>query len=329
MQVPWTETQKNLTRAILTTPLLPPPIPSALPSPESGAARSWRVSPFDGRQRPRDSDTGTICVRVTLARVPDCLAGEPRSRREANDPRALHSLSHLLGSSIRYCLVISSSFISHSYLARTSAILCWRCSRIFSFALKHMTSWQEAEKEKRVVVRREKNLQLQARSQPTPRGCSSRKGCLCVVSGKELVTGKFGRDLGHPSRISVVTAQTTQPQGKTMEGIAQMEKAAGVPSWSHKRLQDRQLPEPLSLDHVSGRDTGSSQKCRAASQPPPPTHTRSLPRSLPGSPALLRGTAPIPAPRTCPGNRHRVGRRWLTLLLPPRRRCSRSTSSIS
>lgn len=59
-----------------------------------------------------------------------------------NKTMSLHSLSHLLGSSIRYCLVTSSSLINHSYLALTSAILCWRCSRIFSLALKHMTSCQ-------------------------------------------------------------------------------------------------------------------------------------------------------------------------------------------
>lgn len=66
---------------------------------------------------------------------------------------ALHSRSHLLGSSIRYCLVASSSFISHSYLARTSAILCCRCSRIFSLALKHMTSCSQR---KRWAVERRK-----------------------------------------------------------------------------------------------------------------------------------------------------------------------------
>lgn len=64
----------------------------------------------------------------------------PRGPGDREQPGALHSLSHLLGSSIKYCLVTSSSFISHSYLARTSAILCWRCSRIFSFALKPVTS---------------------------------------------------------------------------------------------------------------------------------------------------------------------------------------------
>lgn len=53
----------------------------------------------------------------------------------------LHSVVHFSGSSIRCCLVCSSSFFSQSYLARTSEILCCRCSKIFSLALKYTTSW--------------------------------------------------------------------------------------------------------------------------------------------------------------------------------------------
>lgn len=68
----------------------------------------------------------------------------------------LHSLSHLLGSSIRYCLVTSSSLINHSYLALTSAILCWRCSRIFSLALKHITSCQPGKRSRERIGEEEK-----------------------------------------------------------------------------------------------------------------------------------------------------------------------------
>lgn len=73
-----------------------------------------------------------------------------------NKTMSLHSLSHLLGSSIRYCLVTSSSLINHSYLALTSAILCWRCSRIFSLALKHITSCQPGKSSREGIGEEEK-----------------------------------------------------------------------------------------------------------------------------------------------------------------------------
>lgn len=73
-----------------------------------------------------------------------------------NKTTPLHSLSHLLGSSIRYCLVTSSSLINHSYLALTSAILCWRCSRIFSLALKHITSCQPGKRSRGRIGEEEK-----------------------------------------------------------------------------------------------------------------------------------------------------------------------------
>lgn len=53
----------------------------------------------------------------------------------------LHSVVHLCGSSIRCCLVCSSSFFRHWYLALTSLILCWRCSSRRSLALTYTTSW--------------------------------------------------------------------------------------------------------------------------------------------------------------------------------------------
>ncbi len=56
--------------------------------------------------------------------------------------KCLHSVVHFSGSSIRCCLVCSSSFFSQSYLARTSEILCCRYSKIFSLALKYTTSWE-------------------------------------------------------------------------------------------------------------------------------------------------------------------------------------------
>lgn len=53
----------------------------------------------------------------------------------------LHSVVHLCGSSIRNCLVCSSSFFRHWYLALTSLMRCCRCSSRRSFALTYTTSW--------------------------------------------------------------------------------------------------------------------------------------------------------------------------------------------
>lgn len=80
----------------------------------------------------------------------------------------LHSLSHLLGSSIRYCLVTSSSLINHSYFALTSAILCWRCSKIFSLALKQITSCTMGDRKgKKKSRRRNENSRLFYFPQPS------------------------------------------------------------------------------------------------------------------------------------------------------------------
>lgn len=53
----------------------------------------------------------------------------------------LHSAVHLCGSSIKCCLVCSSSFFRHWYLALTSLIRCWRCSNTRSLALTNTPSW--------------------------------------------------------------------------------------------------------------------------------------------------------------------------------------------
>lgn len=49
-----------------------------------------------------------------------------------------NSWFHLAGSSMRLRLASSRSLLRLLYLARTPEILCWRCSKNFSFALKHV-----------------------------------------------------------------------------------------------------------------------------------------------------------------------------------------------
>lgn len=61
-------------------------------------------------------------------------------RHADHGPSHLHSPVHLCGSSIRCCLVCSSSFFRHWYLARTSLILCCRCSSRRSLVLTYTTS---------------------------------------------------------------------------------------------------------------------------------------------------------------------------------------------
>lgn len=136
-----------------------------------------------------------------------CLAGEPGSPHDRKKPGALHSLSHLLGSSIRYCLVISSSFISHSYLARTSAILCWRCSRIFSFALKHVTSWKAEGKEWGCMRRGRAPARIHAASPKWECSVQSATRGLAPCWGA-------GGDLGPPCHVSALpeSAQTAAGQ---------------------------------------------------------------------------------------------------------------------
>ena len=125
------------------------------------------------------------------------FAGQPSSPRDGNEPGVLHSRSHLLGSSIRCCLVTSSSFISHSYLARTSAILCWRCSRIFSFALKHVTSYKVDEKAWGCGERRASPTQL-GPTQPLLDG-----NVMCTAGTRELAPHwGAGRAPGQPSHAS-------------------------------------------------------------------------------------------------------------------------------